>query len=266
MSEDANQSEEVSLPTTTSGAGIEAHMEAAESSTASEDQHESKSNGVQDRINDLTAKRYQAERERDELRQKLEAAQNQPNTAAPQSVEASSSAPQLPDDMYDEDAMRKYHGDMVAHSDAVAKQQAKAFYDQQQDDVKRKSKEAEVQATVNTFAQNAVRDGVDLEKLRGAEQALLSANISPELGQYLLADANGGKIVTHLANNPALMHELISMPPMAAAVKIATEVKQQALSQTPSVTQTPQPIADVRGGGVDVKDIFDRTYAGYEIL
>lgn len=264
MSEDANEGSEVLMPDTVSGDGIESDLSDAESSTASEDKHEQKSVGVQNRINDLTAKCYQAKRERDEVRKKL--AELEANAPKPESQTSTTSAPSLPDDMYDEDAMRKYHADMLKHQQLVAESQAKAIYEQQQQQGAQKAREAEMQGKINTFAQNAARDGVDLEKLRGAEQILSSSGLSPELGQFLLADANGGKIVTHLADNPALMHEILSLPPTMAAVRIANEVKPQALSTTPKVTQAPEPIADVRGGGVEVKDDFDRTYAGYEIL
>lgn len=265
MSEDANEASEVLLPTTTSGEGIEAAMAGADSSPASEEKHEEKSNGFQQRINDITTKRYEAERKAQELE-----AENKQLRAAKQKAEASQSvsveAPKLPDDPYDDQAMRQYHASMVEYSSKVAQEQARAVYEGQQRESEQQKQQQKQQQQLQAYAQNAQRDGVDLQKLQAAEQVLANNGISAELGGFLLEDSNGAKVALHIADNPALMHELLSMSPMQAAVKIANEVKPQALSTTPTLTQAPQPIEEVRGGGVETKDEFDRVYAGYEIL
>ena len=250
------------MPTTTSGEGIEAEMAGAESSPASEEKHEEKSNGVQQRINSLTAEKYQAKREAEELKKQLAEAQQKAEAPQPVSVEA----PKLPDDPYDDQAMRQYHASMVEYSSKVAQEQARAVYESQQRESEQQKQQQKQQQQLQAYAQNAQRDGVDLQKLQAAEQVLANNGISAELGGFLLEDPNGAKVALHIADNPALMHELLSMSPMQAAVKIANEVKPQALSTTPTLTQAPQPIEEVRGGGVETKDEFDRVYAGYEIL
>jgi len=69
-----------------------------------------------------------------------------------------------------------------------------------------------------------------------------------------------------LADNPAVMYEIVEMDAMSAAVKLATEIKPQALSSTPKVTKAPEPVASIDGGGVSIKDDFDRMFPNAQII
>ncbi|MEH6397368.1 hypothetical protein [Pseudoalteromonas sp.] len=91
---------------------------------------------------------------------------------------------------------------------------------------------------------------------------LVDSGLKPELGQYLLTDPNGAKIAEYLHDNPAEMHEIIGMSPMNAAVKIANEIKAKALSTTPRVSNAPDPIEAINGGGYVEKDDFSRKFPG----
>ncbi len=271
MTIDANENaeEQVSIPSNTSDEGIEAHLDAQStdnSSLSSEENHEEKTNSFQKRINDVTAKKYQAERERDELREKLEKQQAAQNVQPVQAQEQLK-APSLPDDLYDEDAMKKYHGEMAVYSQEIAKQAASSVYESQQEKSAKQQQEAQHQKSIESYVNNAMRDGVDLEKLRGVENTLNQAGIKPELGQFIMKDVNGAKIAEYLADNPAEMHEVLSMDSVSAGIKIANEIKPKVLASTPKVSNAPDPIPDISGGGGFVeKDDFDKIYPGAEFI
>lgn len=236
----------------------------ADSSTDSGENHDNQHDGVQKRINQLTAEKYQERRAREELERKLaeiEAKANKPE------VNVEVAAPQLPDDIYDEDAMRKYHADMIEYTSKVTQATANSAYEQRAKTEAEKQNQAKQQELLSNYANNAIRDGVDLEKLRVAEQTLNSAGISSELGGFLMNDPNGGKIVEYLHDNPALMHEVLSLDPVSAGIKIANEIKPQALSTTPKISKAPEPIEEIQGsaGGGD-KDDFDRKYPNTEFI
>jgi len=239
----------------------------AESSPASEENHEQKSNGVQGRINDLTAKRYKEERRANEAEQELATLKaqyaNQPQAVQPAQ---DNNAPVLPDDIYDEEAMRKYHVDSAAYNTATAQNAAKNQFESQQQASMQQDANAKHQAVVDTYANNAARDGVNLDKLALAEQTLKQNGISNELGNYLLGDPNGAKIVEYLSDNPAEMHEVLRLDPVSAGIHIATEVKAKALSQTPKVSGAPDPIPEVAGGGYVEVDEFSKKYPGAVII
>lgn len=229
-----------------------------DSSPGSEDNHEQKSNGVQERINQLTAKRYESERRADELQAKLdaiEASKSKPIADIPD-------APAYPDDAYDDEKMRKYHSDMIAYNQKMALAASKAALQEYQQSTANEGKRSAQQQVVSSYAENAVKDGVDMDKLRLAESALNQAGISDALGSYIMKDKNGGKIAEYLYDNPSVMHEIISLDPVSAGIKIASEIKARALSTTPRVSGAPEPTPEIKGGGVAEKDDFGRRYPG----
>lgn len=237
----------------------------AESSPASAEQHKEKTNNVQDRINKITAEKYEAKREAQQFKQELEALKNQ--QPKPQ-VETKSEIkpPELPQDQFDEEAMQKYHRDMLDYTNQVSEVNAKKFYEDNQAKARESEQLAQMKAVQNTYINNAIRDGVDMDKLAGVEQTLNNAGISPELGQYLMKDPNGAKVAEYLASNPSEMYEVINLDPMSAGIKIATEIKQKALSTTPKVSNAPEPIEAIKGGGYVEKDEFDTKYPGAEFI
>ena len=238
----------------------------AESSPASEENHEQKTNGVQGRINDLTAKRYKEERRANEAEQELATLKAQYATQTPASQSAQDNAPVLPEDIYDEEAMRKYHIDSQAYNTATAQNAAKNQFEAQQQQSSQQAINAQHQANIDTYAANATRDGVNFDKLALAEQALKQNGLSDQLGQFLLNDPNGAKLVEYLNDNPAEMHEVLKLDPVSAGIRIANEIKPKALSQTPRVSGAPDPIPNVNGGGYVKVDDFNKQFPGAEII
>ena len=224
---------------------------------------EPKADGVQKRINKLTADKYEQQRRADGLQAQLDAAQAEKPQAAPDMSEA----PKPPEDMYDSEAVAAYHEQVIAHTAKVAQSTATQTYARVQQDAVEANRQSDMQQVVSTYANNAIRDGVDIDKLRAAEQAMVQAGINPELGNYIMKDANGGKIAEYLYDNPVLMHQIIDLDPVSAGIKIATEVKARALSTNPKVSNAPDPVPPISGGGGALdKDDFERDNPGTEFI
>lgn len=235
----------------------------SDSSTDSGENHEQKTNGVQERINKITADKYNEQRRADDLQKQLDELKTQQPKAQ---VKSDLVAPQLPEDIYDEEAMRKYYADNSVYQQEVASQAATSVYERQQQESQTRTQQEAKQAKVNSYFNNAMKDGVDPDKLRVAEQTVNQANISDDLANYIMADANGGKIVEFLHDNPAMLHEIASMDPISAGMKINAEIKPAVLSKTPKVSNAPTPPTDIRGGGVHEKDDFETNYPGVEFI
>lgn len=231
----------------------------ADSSPASEETHEEKSSGVQGRINKLTAKRYEAERAAEALRLENEAlkAAKSPAPVADQPV-----APSMPEDTFDSEAMAKYHADMIAYTDSLTDAKINQSFQTRKQQEQELAQKAQRQQVVSSYIDNAVTDGVDMDKLAVAERTLNEAGINQVLGNFIMSDKHGGKIATYLHDNPAMMYEVLSLDPVSAGIKIANEVKPLALKTTSKVSNAPEPTPDISGGGVVDRDDFERSNPG----
>lgn len=265
MTEDAINPETESLE---QGQPEGLEVQVSDSSPDSGENHEQKHDSVQARINKITAEKYAAKREAEELRKQLEESQKaKADTPSAQPVQSGlSEEPQLPDDIYDEEKMRKYHADMIAYNKKVAEEAGKSQYQKQLEEQRNQQEQERQQQVVNGWVNNAQKSGVDLDKLAAAEQAITNAGVAPELANHLLADPNGPAIAIHLADNPALMHEVLEMSPIAAAVKIEKEIKAEALSKTPKVSNAPEPLPEINGGGMVEQDEFSRRFPDAKII
>ena len=234
-----------------------------DSSPEQEEKPEQKTDGVQKRINELTAKRYEEQRKAEGLQAELDALRAEKPKEV---ITTPSNAPQLPDDQYDQEAMKAYHNDMLTYTQETATLAAQKTFDDNQKAGAVAQQQTEMQKVVSTYAANAVRDGVDMDKLRAAEQVINQSGISPELGQFIMNDSNGGKIVEYLHDNPSVLHEVLSIDPISAGHKILTEIKPRALSTTPKVSNAPEPVPDIKGGGALDKDDFERSNPGTQFI
>lgn len=237
----------------------------SESSTDSAEKHEEKTNGVQDRINKITAEKYQEKRRAEELQKQideLKAAKPENQTAQPSTVKQ----PEYPDDPYDTDAMREYHAQMLKYGEDVAELKAKSFYENQQKGTAESEQKKQYDNLVNTYANNAIKAGVDLDKLAASEKVVLQSGLNPQLGDYLMRDPQGAAIVAYLADNPVDLELINNLDPMSASVKIATEIKAKALSKTPKVSNAPDPLPDIKGSGTLEVDDFEKKYGKSEFI
>lgn len=231
--------------------------EATESSPEPEVQPEQKTDSVQKRMNELTAKRYEQERRAEAAEARItEMEKAQAQTIQP------AQAPQRPEDTYDNEAMSQYDSDMLAHTATIAEGAVNKALENNRAQEVQNQQSAAMQQVVSTYSENALNDGVDADKLRVAGQMMYQEGLDPMLEQFILNDPHGGKITEYLYDNPVARHEVLSLDPISGGNKIINEIKALALSTTPKVSNAPEPVPDIRGGGALDKDDFDRKYPG----
>lgn len=234
----------------------------AETVTAENTETAPKGNKLQERLDKLTAERYAEKRRADELAAKLA----QLEAAKPQSLPDDLTEPSLPDDIWDEEAMKRYHKEMAAYNRKVAAYEAKQVLSTTQQQKQAELQQAEQAKVVQLFAKRAIESGITIEQVEQAGTALVNAGLSQELQMLLLEDDAGPQLTLHLNKNPELAMELISLPLHKAAIKLATSIKAEAVSQKPKVTQAPDPIPQSRGVSVRESDELERKFANAQFI
>lgn len=213
------------------------------------------SDNTQDRFNQLTAEKYALKKRIAEL----ESGQGKKEEEKPAQV---TQAPQLPDDLYDDEAMRKYHADMIKYSADAARQAAASTYQEQQLTNQQQAQQAEMQKTIQAYAQQGMKDGLTVDKMHVNEQILVGSGLDPNVGMYIMNDSNGAKIADYLASHQDQLNKINGMNQMQAAVYIANEIKLKALAPS-NVSKAPEPTdTPVNGSGVTGKDDFDSRCPG----
>lgn len=221
----------------------------AETETA-ENTEPRKGNKLQERLDKLTTEKYAEKRRADELAAKLAQIEAQKPVSTPDDL----AEPEMPDDIWDEELMRKYHKDMAVYNRKVAAHEAKQVLSSTQQQQSQQMQQIEQQKVVQSFAKRAIDSGLTIEQVEQAGTALVNAGLSQELQMLILEDDVGPQITVHLAKNPELAFELIGMPLHKAAIKIATQIKAEAASQKPKVTQAPDPIPSGRSASIKESD------------
>lgn len=214
-------------------------------------------NKLQERLDKLTAEKYEAKRRADELEQKLKALESKAQSAPlPEDLVA----PVMPDDTWDAEQMRKYDAEMRDYYRKLAQHEARNVLSLTEAEKRRATQHQEQAKVVQGFAQRALQNGISIEQLEAAGTGLVNAGMSQELQMLILEDEAGPQITMHLAKNPELAMELLTMPVTKAAVKLATQVKAAALSSKPKLSKAPDPIPSGKPASINERDDFDKKY------
>jgi len=156
-------------------------------------------------------------------------------------------APDIWDDDYEakarlrEDAIRR-----KAVAEIRSEQTSQnAVADQQKQQLQEAERSQKLQGT---FTDNAAKLGVNVEALDAAQRTVIQYGITPELATTILEDESGPLLVQHLAANPLDLHDLITMNPLQAGMKLA-ETKQKAMALKPKQSGAPAPADTLSGRG-----------------
>jgi hypothetical protein len=191
------------------------------------------------------AKLRELERERDELKSKVEA-------SAPKQLQKVE-VPAVPDQLmlspeeYQkkmsewESAMRKSVEVEQENKKILAQQQA-----QQQELLKKQQEEFETKRT--TYMSRAKALGVAETELQSSAQTLAQYGLNGELAALIFEDEDGPLLTKYLAQNPLEVEALSSLPAMKAAVRLATIVKANASALKPKPSSAPDPLDLPKGG------------------
>lgn len=200
---------------------------------------------AQDRINELTAKQRQAERDAEYWRDM--ALKGQPPTPAP--------APQASDGKPTVDQFDDYDAYVEALTDWKAEQAVSRT-------ISAREKETSMQSRLSAFEQRIAAQFPDGEP--EGLIALRRAPTLPEAVQAVILEAESGpKLADYLGSNPRELQRLSSLTPSMQAYELA-KLEQQ-MAAVPRPTNAPQPSPTLRGGNGKFKvDPATSDFAAFE--
>jgi hypothetical protein len=201
--------------------------------------------GVQQRIDEITRQRHEAEREAAYWRQRATAGTDQQaqNTAQPQ---AKPTADQFQDYAEYVEALTEWKADQKVSQAFSARDAEKA---QEAD-----SKVQQTRAEAWTERQQQARTAMpDYDEVVG----LSDLPIAPHIGDVLLDSENGPQLAYHLAKNPDLAAHLNTLSPLAAARelgRIEASLDKPATPAAKTVSNAPAPIKPIGSGRTSAAD------------
>lgn len=203
---------------------------------------------IQKVIDAKVAKQRQAEREAQELRQKMEELQ----AKIPQ--ETRPTVPEMPDP-FDDNYEQKVAERDNALREVVAYEARQQFYQEQEQFRQaeiRKAQVAELQKTVVNYSDRAKKLGLTPEQLQLAGQKVAEYGVSEEVTRHILADDQGPLITDYLSKNPLEVEKLGQMTPMQSGAYLESVIKHKAMA-TRKPSNAPAPADTVRGKGTPPK-------------
>jgi len=208
----------------------------------------------QKKINKQTFAQRQAERERDELKTRLEELEQKA-----QPVLSNIDIPPVPDS-WDDNYEAKIRERDTAIQQKARFEASEAQKLERQAEAQRKSERQELersQALQDTFLENSKKLGVKHDALMQAQNAVVSYGVTPELAQVLLKDSMGPLMVQHLEANPLDLHDIVNATPMEAGLLLA-EVKTKAALLKPKSSSAPSPAATLSGRAAPQRESWDK--------
>lgn len=207
---------------------------------------------VQERINELTRARRQAERERDELSARLRDYEARQQAAAP----VSDKAPLPADFNYDLDA---WGAAVTAHAVKQAEQRAETKF----------SERAQQTTQEQVFAQYEVREreyaAKDPEYADAFDALKSSVRLQPTTLEVIAMSDVGPAVVKHLGTHLDVADRISRLPPHMAAVEIARIEAQLKAPKPKPVSNAPTPAPTLNGGGKPAPGIREgMSYAEYK--
>ena len=109
-------------------------------------------------------------------------------------------------------------------------------------------RQASLTQSAQTYTERAQTLGMDNAELQVAGQTVAAYGVSDELVEHILNDEQGPLITRYLAGNLNELETLRAMPPMQAAVHLATHVVPK-ITAVPTNTGAPPPSDGLSGGG-----------------
>lgn len=215
-----------------------------------EDSQEKTPEWFQKKINKQTFAQRQAERERDELKTRLEELEKKSRPTL-----EDVSIPAIPDS-WDENYESKIRErdkaiSQKAQVDAARLQREESQALQQQQAQRQELERA--QSLQSQFSENGKKLGVSQQSLLDAQNAVVDYGVTPDLANALLEDDQGPLMVQYLAANPLDLHDIVNSSPVQAGLRLA-EVKAKAAALKPKPSSAPDPATALSGRAVPTKE------------
>lgn len=229
-----------------------------------------KKDRLQERINELTAARRAAERERDEALRKLEEKTKAPEPKTEQVTEKAADDAPKPTDKNEDGTDKyplgefdpKYNADLVKYTVQKTLNEERAERERQEQEKQKLTAEEQYRATLqdswNEKLEPVQERYPDFQE-KGEEMLSVFEGIDPAYGQYLtdtlMEMDNGPEVFYYLASNLDEAQEIVNAGPRKATIALAKLEAQLAgnpVKVTPKVkvTKAPTPPPQVKGSAV----------------
>lgn len=230
---------------------------------------------AQERINDITKARREAERqldmergERAALERRLAAIETRGLTEPKQGATSDPDAKPKPDDFPYGELDSGYIEALAEHKATQVIKADRAATTKQQEAQAATAAQAEVAKQVKAFEEAGAKKFDDFEEvMEGAKAG--DWKLSPTLGQLILSSDVGPDIARHLSQNPKEAAAVFGKAPLAQAAyfgrleaKFSSTSSDAAAKPAVKTTQAPPPVKSAKGAGS--KTGFDPATASFE--
>lgn len=199
---------------------------------------EKHSDKFQDRINKVTADKYEQQRRADAAEAKNAELEAKLAASAPQAREPQASDPDID---FDEDKLAQ-----ARINYRVDQKLAESTKDAQQKDIEQKSESAKAELD-RKFAERASVFAADKK-----DYIKVMANVpilQPSVLDAVMERENGPELVYFLGNHLDIAYQIIGMNPVAAGIKIGEISRKLAEPKQIKPSGAPDPIDPIKGGG-----------------
>lgn len=121
---------------------------------------------------------------------------------------------------------------------------------------RQKQQQEALAKSADDYRKRSVQLGVKPEELQQAGNLVGRFGLHDDVVKMILDDDQGPLITKYLASNVQELDQLAALPPIQAAVRIVTAVKQKAAALKPKVSNAPAPTTAVRGVGMVPADYW----------
>lgn len=238
----------------------EENQEIKQESTPVEDDAEKVKTGFQKRINELTFKQRQAERERDQAI--AEAQELKRQATAPQNPE-NLKVPTLSECNYDENV---YASRMADYTRKVAAHEVYSYSEGQQQNQRQQQEQSRFDELIQ---QHVGREEAFIQSTPDYRQAIDSlaqvVQFTPELGEVIGSSDKSPDILYYLANHVDEADKLSRLPIHLAAAQVGRIEARLSVQKQKPISSTPAPPNTLAGGKAGAPSLrSDMSYAEYK--
>ena len=205
---------------------------------------------AQKRFNKLTWEKNEQYRRNKELEKRLaDLEATKPQESAP--LASTAPAVAMPDNDLIYSDPEEYQKQIKAYNESVLEQarelartEAMSALEAQQQKAQQTQIQARAKEQEQGFVSRAIDSGIPADKLIESENIVAAYNPHPDVAGFIMDDPNGPEILHYLAQNQQVLSEVVSMPPMRAALKLES-LRAKALTKKASAA--PDPISTDSG-------------------
>ena len=231
----------------------------AELATASESEHSTNTETVDEAESEVSKQQAYINKQYGEKKQ-LErdlAAQREQNARFQQAERERQAAlvgniPEMPDAFEDDYELKIKQRDEALVAQANYNAQNNAYLQQEQFNQQQaaQAQAVKVQESMTSYSSKATELGINQAELQAAGNKVANYGLSDDLVLHILSDPDGPLITKHLAEHAKDGYELASMSPFAVG-QFLDGIKTKASALKPKTSSTPTPATSLQGNGVD---------------